>query len=51
MMAGLMMTKAGIVTGAAGGSGRATAVAFGREGAAVGVADLESRRTDGEETA
>jgi NAD(P)-dependent dehydrogenase (short-subunit alcohol dehydrogenase family) len=49
-MAGMMAGKAGIVTGAAGGIGRATAVAFGREGAAVVVADLASRRADGEET-
>ena len=50
-MAGIMAGKAGIVTGAAGGIGRATAVAFGREGAAVVVADLASRRADGEENA
>ena len=49
-MPGMMAGKAGIVTGAAGGIGRATAVAFGREGAAVVVADLASRRADGEET-
>lgn len=45
-----MNGKAGLVTGAAGGIGRATAVAFGREEAAVVVADLEARRADGEET-
>jgi NAD(P)-dependent dehydrogenase (short-subunit alcohol dehydrogenase family) len=49
-MAGVMDGKAGLVTGAAGGIGRATAVAFAREGAAVVVADLEQRRSDGEET-
>lgn len=49
-MAGAMDGKAGLVTGAAGGIGRATAVAFAREGAAVVVADLEQRRSDGEET-
>ena len=40
----------GIVAGAAGGIGRATALTFAREGAAVLVNDLESRRKDGEET-
>lgn len=49
-MVGMMAGKAGIVTGAADGIGRATAVAFGREGGAVVVADLGSRRADGEET-
>jgi hypothetical protein len=49
-MTGMMAGKAGIVTGAVGGIGRATAVAFGREGAAVVVADLASRQADGEET-
>jgi NAD(P)-dependent dehydrogenase (short-subunit alcohol dehydrogenase family) len=49
-MPGLMDGKAGLVTGAAGGIGRATAIAFGREGAAVVVGDLEERRSDGEET-
>ena len=37
--------KAGIVTGAAGGIGRASAVAFGRLGAKVVVADLEQTRS------
>jgi NAD(P)-dependent dehydrogenase (short-subunit alcohol dehydrogenase family) len=46
----LMEGKAGLVTGAAGGIGRATALALAREGAAVVVNDLESRRADGEET-
>jgi NAD(P)-dependent dehydrogenase (short-subunit alcohol dehydrogenase family) len=49
-MAGLMEGKSGLVTGAAGGIGRATAMALGREGASVVVNDLEGRRTDGEET-
>ncbi|MET9913433.1 SDR family oxidoreductase [Streptomyces sp. NPDC006476] len=45
-----MKGKAGLVTGAAGGIGRAAAVAFGRAGAAVVVADLGSRRAAGLET-
>jgi NAD(P)-dependent dehydrogenase (short-subunit alcohol dehydrogenase family) len=49
-MAGLMDGKAGLVTGAAGGIGRATALALAREGASVLVNDVESRRKDGEET-
>jgi NAD(P)-dependent dehydrogenase (short-subunit alcohol dehydrogenase family) len=49
-MAGLMNGRAGLVTGAAGGIGRAPAVALGREGAAVVVSDLEDRRADGDET-
>jgi NAD(P)-dependent dehydrogenase (short-subunit alcohol dehydrogenase family) len=49
-MAGVMEGKAGLVTGAAGGIGRATAIAFAREGAAVVIADLEQRRADAEET-
>ena len=50
-MAGLVDGKAGLVTGAAGGIGRATALALAREGAAgVVVNDLESRRADAEET-
>jgi NAD(P)-dependent dehydrogenase (short-subunit alcohol dehydrogenase family) len=49
-MAGLMEAKAGLVTGAAGGIGRATALALSREGAAVVVNDLESMRQGGEET-
>jgi NAD(P)-dependent dehydrogenase (short-subunit alcohol dehydrogenase family) len=50
-VSGLIEGKAGLVTGAAGGIGRATALALAREGAAgVAVNDLESRRADGEET-
>ena len=45
-----MAGKAGLVTGAASGIGRACAIRFGREGAAVIVADLESSRAGGEET-
>jgi NAD(P)-dependent dehydrogenase (short-subunit alcohol dehydrogenase family) len=49
---GLVEGKAGLVTGAAGGIGRATALALAREGAAgVVVNDLESRRAEGEGTA
>ena len=47
---GLVDGKSGLVTGAAGGIGRATALCFAREGAAVVVNDLEDRRADGEET-
>jgi NAD(P)-dependent dehydrogenase (short-subunit alcohol dehydrogenase family) len=36
--------RAGLVTRAAGGIGRASAIAFGRAGASVIVADLESAR-------
>lgn len=42
--------RAGLVTGAASGIGRACAIRFGREGAAVIVADLETSRAGGEET-
>lgn len=49
-MAGLMEGKAGLVTGAAGGIGRASALALAREGAAVVVNDLPSMREAGEET-
>jgi NAD(P)-dependent dehydrogenase (short-subunit alcohol dehydrogenase family) len=45
-----MEGKAGLVTGAASGIGRACAIRFGREGAAVVVADLEAARAGGEET-
>jgi NAD(P)-dependent dehydrogenase (short-subunit alcohol dehydrogenase family) len=49
-MAGLMDGKAGLVTGAASGIGRACAIRFAAEGAAVVVADLEQARAGGEET-
>ena len=49
-MSGLMDGKAGLVTGAASGIGRACAIRFGAEGASVLVADLESSREGGEET-
>ncbi|TFD46943.1 glucose 1-dehydrogenase [Cryobacterium frigoriphilum] len=42
--------KAGLVSGAAGGIGRATALAFAREGGSVVVADLEALRPQAEET-
>jgi NAD(P)-dependent dehydrogenase (short-subunit alcohol dehydrogenase family) len=47
---GIVDAKAGLVTGAAGGMGRATAVRFAAEGASVLVTDLESQRANGEET-
>lgn len=46
----MLNDKAGLITGAAAGIGRATAIACAREGAAVIVNDLESRRADAEET-
>ena len=46
----LLAGKAGLVTGAASGIGRACAQRFAQEGAAVVVADLESARAGGEET-
>jgi NAD(P)-dependent dehydrogenase (short-subunit alcohol dehydrogenase family) len=46
----LMSGKAGLVTGAASGIGRACAVRFALEGAAVVVADLSSAREGGERT-
>jgi NAD(P)-dependent dehydrogenase (short-subunit alcohol dehydrogenase family) len=49
-MSGLMDGKAGLVTGAASGIGRACAIRFAEEGAAVVVADLESAQAGGEET-
>jgi NAD(P)-dependent dehydrogenase (short-subunit alcohol dehydrogenase family) len=42
--------RAGLVTGAASGIGRATAIAFAATGASVVVSDLPARRADGEET-
>src|SRR4051812_3046984 len=47
-MAGLVQGKAGLVTGAASGIGRACAIRFAQEGAAVIVADVD--RAGGEET-
>lgn len=46
----LMRGKAGLVTGAASGIGRACAMRLAAEGAAVVVADLELARTAGDET-
>jgi NAD(P)-dependent dehydrogenase (short-subunit alcohol dehydrogenase family) len=47
---GLVDGKAGVVTGAAGGLGRESAVLFGAEGASVVVTDLEAQREGAEET-
>jgi NAD(P)-dependent dehydrogenase (short-subunit alcohol dehydrogenase family) len=49
-MAGSMEGKAGLVTGAASGIGRACAIRFAQEGAAVVVSDLEPSRLGGEQT-
>jgi NAD(P)-dependent dehydrogenase (short-subunit alcohol dehydrogenase family) len=49
-MGGLMEGEAGLVTGAASGIGRACALRFAREGAAVIVADLPSAASGAEET-
>ena len=49
-MSGLMSGKAGLVTGAASGIGRACAIRFAAEGASVIVADLESARERAQET-
>ena len=49
-MPGLLQDQVGVITGAAGGIGRATAIACAREGAAVVIADLARARDDGEET-
>ena len=46
----LVADRAGLVTGAASGIGRACAVRFGEEGGLVVVSDLESSRAGGEET-
>jgi len=47
---GLVEGKAGIVTGAAGGIGRASAILYAEEGASVIVSDLEACREKAEET-
>ena len=49
-MAGLVEGKSGLVTGAASGIGRACAIRFAKEGAAVVVADLEQARAGADET-
>ncbi|MQA10979.1 MAG: glucose 1-dehydrogenase [Pseudonocardiaceae bacterium] len=49
-MGALLSGKAGLVTGAASGIGRACAIRMAAEGAAVVVADLESARAGGEQT-
>ena len=49
-MGAMMDGKAGLVTGAASGIGRACAIRFGSEGASVVVSDLASSREGGEET-
>ena len=49
-MPGSLEGKAGLVTGAASGIGRACAIRFAQEGAAVVVSDLESSREGGEDT-
>jgi NAD(P)-dependent dehydrogenase (short-subunit alcohol dehydrogenase family) len=49
-MSGILEGRCGLVTGSAGGIGRATALTLAREGASVVVNDLPSRAADGEET-
>ncbi len=49
-MGSAMAGKAGLVTGAASGIGRACAIRLAAQGAAVAVADLESARDGGAET-
>lgn len=50
MSGGLLAGRAGLVTGAAGGIGRGTALALAEQGGYVVVSDLPSRRDDGLET-
>ncbi len=45
-MAGQMSGKVAVVTGAASGIGRATAIAFAREGARVVVSDIDAKGGD-----
>jgi NAD(P)-dependent dehydrogenase (short-subunit alcohol dehydrogenase family) len=47
---GMVQGKSGLVTGAAGGIGRASAILLAREGAAVVVSDVAAKRSQGEET-
>lgn len=47
---GMLKGRAGIVTGAAGGMGRASAIRCAAEGARVVITDLESQRAGAEET-
>ena len=49
-MPGLLQDQVGLITGAAGGIERATAIACAREGAVVVIADLARARDDGGET-
>ena len=46
-MAGLLEGKTAVITGAASGNGRAIALAFAREGAAVVVADIRQDPREG----
>src|SRR5436190_1490938 len=46
----LLNGKSGLVTGASSGIGRATAIAFAREGATLVIGDVEQARKGAEET-